>query len=215
MVDLFMRERSALTPRPTHFPLQIPMRITVPDASELAAFEAMHEEAGFNHPHVGASVVGLPEGWPSARVAQEVGHGAAVFERACAAVDHWQAFDQEWLRLSPPRVPPEPGDPITFASRQLGFWMLHPCRIVEVIDDRGADRWFHAIAYGMLDGHVLAGEERIGVAWDRGTDAVAVEILSFFRPGHPISAVTGPVTRASQARFRARAIPLLAAAARG
>ena len=48
---------------------------------------------------------------------------------------------------------------------------------------------------------VLAGEERLSVRWDRGTDAVLFRVRSYSRPRHPFAVLGYPVVRLQQRRF--------------
>ncbi len=208
-------EPSSLASRRFRFPLGLPLRMTEPGAHTLEAFERACARRTFNYPDVGAMVHGAPEGWPDVRVANVLGHGEAVFERVVRAIDSWQVFDQPWLRLASVPEPPGPGAPVTFASQQYGVWMLHPCRIVDVLDHRGERRTEHTILYGTLEGHVLAGEEAFTVSLDADTGEVVAEIRSFARPGHPIVHVLPMVVEGSRKRFRKGAMARLALAAQG
>ena len=130
------------------------------------------------------------------------------------AIDHWEVFDQDWLKILEPG-PPAPEQAITFASRQLGFWMLHPCRVVAVVDERHDAESVYGIAYGTLLGHVLAGEEFISTRWNHRTDAVRVNVLSFSKPGHLVSHVLPWFARMTQAKFRQGAVACVRRAALG
>ena len=58
-----------------------------------------------------------------------------------------------------------------------------------------------SIQWGCTTSHVLAGEERLRVSWDRRSGDVTFSILSYSRPRHLLSVLTYPVVLLQQRRF--------------
>ncbi|MBX2803218.1 MAG: DUF1990 domain-containing protein [Myxococcales bacterium] len=204
-----MPDTRALAPPTPYSSLRVPVRLTEPDAAALLAFEDEHRGRRFNHEHVAASMGQMPPRSSHGVASRVVGADEQAFDRVARAIGRWAVFEQPWLRLAPFRQPVAAGHAVTFASRQIGLWMLHPCRVVAVVDEREGEGWTSGIAYGTLQGHMLSGEERIAVHWDRSRGEVTAEIRSFASPGHLLSPWVQPVIRASQERFRRGALDLL------
>src|SRR5207248_1824356 len=99
-----------------------------------------------------------------------LGHGAAVFARARHALARWEMFRLGWVEIVPAGAPIRVGTTVGVLVH-LGLWSLHPCRIVEVIDD--ADRF--GFVYRTLPGHAVEGEERFMVE-SASDDAVAYDL---------------------------------------
>jgi uncharacterized protein (UPF0548 family) len=78
----------------------------------------------------------------------------------------------------------KPGQAVAVVIRHFGFWSLNCCKIVYVIDDDGPVRRL-GFAYGTLPEHAEQGEERFTVEWQRSSDLVSYEIVSF--PGRVTS----------------------------
>ena len=76
--------------------------------------------------------------------------------------------------------------------------VIAPCRIVSVIDTKGA----FGFAYGTLPGHPEQGEESFTVRRDT-EDNVIFEIVAFSRPNDPLVRISGPLSRLIQRRATA------------
>ena len=59
-----------------------------------------------------------------------IGHGAADFARARAALMAWQQFDIGWVDTFPRHAPVAVGTVVAVLIRHLGFWSLNGCRVV-------------------------------------------------------------------------------------
>lgn len=129
-----------------------------------------------------------------------LGRGRAVFERARAALFAYRHFEIPWLELHGAAEPVHPGQVVATLARTLGLWSLNPCRIVDRRDESG-DPDVASFAYGTLEGHVAAGEERFTVRRDPRTDEVAFEIIAFSRPALWLTRLGRPVMRRVQGRF--------------
>lgn len=91
-------------------------------------------------------------------------------------------FDIPGVWLCWPNVLFRPGSVVAVLMKHFGFWSLNCWRIVYVIDEGGHVRRY-GFAYGTRPEHAEQGEERFTVEWDRTSDLVAYDILSFSRPG--------------------------------
>ena len=129
-----------------------------------------------------------------------LGRGRDVFERARAALHDWRMYPTGWVERFPIDAPIEKDTVVASLVRPLGIWSLQMCRIVYVVEEQGTvDRF--AFAYGTVEGHPLAGEERFEVAWHRGSDVVYYDLSSFSRPVSPIARLGYPFVRRFQRRF--------------
>ena len=69
-----------------------------------------------------------------------------------------------------------------------------------MIDEDGPIRRF-GFAYGTLPEHAEQGEERFTVEWQRSSDLVSYDIVSFSRPGNIAVKMAYPLARELQNRF--------------
>ena len=83
---------------------------------------------------------------------------------------------------------PAVGATVVVATRQAGLWVLAPCRVVEIVDER--DR--AGFTYATLPGHPERGVESFVVARDAGGD-VRFEIDVVFSPATLIAKLSGPL----------------------
>ncbi len=97
------------------------------------------------------------------------------------AIRTWQMFSLRWVCLYWPTAPIELGTNVAISVLHFGFYSLHACRIVYVVDDDGPVKRY-GFAYGTLEGHAESGEERFTVEWNQAEDKVVYEILAFSRP---------------------------------
>jgi uncharacterized protein (UPF0548 family) len=97
--------------------------------------------------------------------------------------------------------------------KHFGFWSLNFCRIVYVIEEDGPVRRF-GFAYGTLTEHAERGEERFTVEWDRASDVVSYEIMSFSRPGNWKTRMGYPVATRLQDDFARSSVDAMARAVR-
>ena len=139
-----------------------------------------------------------------------VGSGLADFQAARAAVSRFEMFDLGWV------IPPDVGEAaegkvVPFASRQLGIWMVHACRVVYVDSTEHG----YGFAYGTLATHAFAGEEQFQVTYEPATNEVVFRIRKFSRPAHPLVALGGPISAYLQRQFSAHAIARIGRAVTG
>lgn len=129
-----------------------------------------------------------------------LGSGGEAFARAVSAIRTWEMFNLGWCRLYPRGAPVEVGTTVAVLVRHFGFWSLNACRIVYLIEERGAVQRY-GFAYGTVAEHAETGEERFSVEWDRGGGSVWYDLYAFSRPRHPMARAAYPLSRALQRRF--------------
>ena len=191
----------------TLLPAPPPVFHLLPPGAELvdrALGAAAH--APLSYAPVGGTEGPLPAGWDHDDQARVVGRGDAAWDAAREAVRRWVPFSMPWVRVHDPALPLAEGAHVAFTSHQLGLWTLNVCRVVAVWD--GPTRF--GFAYGTLDGHVVAGEERFLAARDPATGEVSFGIRKFSRPNHVLVRLAGPVARRLQRQFTADALDAVA-----
>lgn len=171
-----------------------------PTEQRIRAIIANQQDKPFSYTEVGASRGQLPSGYTVLHNRAELGRGLAKFLRASKAVHQWKMFDFPGVSLCWPTTPIQPGNVVAVLMKHFGFWCLNFCRIVYVIDEDTSIRRF-GFAYGTLAEHAERGEERFTVEWDRTSDLVAYDILSFSRPGNWKTLVAYPLARWLQRHF--------------
>jgi uncharacterized protein (UPF0548 family) len=129
------------------------------------------------------------------------------------ALREWKMFDVPDVRLCWPNAPIQPGQAVAIAITHFGFWSLNFCKIVYVIDEDGPLRRF-GFAYGTLCEHAEQGEERFLLEWDRNSDQVSYDILSFSRPGKLAVKAASPLARRLQRGFLRHSLAAMARAVR-
>jgi len=172
------------------------LRPTRPRVEVLAELADRFAEQPLSYPYAGASLRDeIPDGYRPSRYEVQLGVGPDDWQAACHAIDRWAMFQQPWL-VMPPFPPPHQGQVVTFASRQLGSWAIHSCRVVATIDEPTR----HGFAYGTLATHAVAGEERFAVRRD-DDERVWFELWKFARPAHALVHVAQALMRTQQGRF--------------
>ena len=165
-------------------------------------------DRAFNYSDVGATRGTPPAGYAVDRYGAALGHGADAFERARAAIKDFVMYPAPWTCVVS-LVPIAEGVIFGTWIRHLGFWSLNPCRILDVTDE--PERF--EFAFGTLEGHSEAGEERFGVVRDaEGRVAYAVTAVS--RPNHPLARLGAPYARRLQRRFQRESCAAMQRAAR-
>jgi uncharacterized protein (UPF0548 family) len=128
-----------------------------------------------------------------------VGRGDADFARARSELIAWKQFEIGWVELFPRDAPVEKGTVVAVLARHAGFWSLHGCRVVSVLEE---DNTRFALAYGTLTNHAEIGEELFEVFRNPDTDAVCYRIRAVSRPGTLVTRLGYPIARMLQSRFR-------------
>lgn len=185
-----------------------------PRVDEVGGMVLAGQAAPLSYTEVGASVAGAPPGYDFDAESVVVGRGATAWEAAKTAIRRWAPFDLPWISLHRTDAPIAVGQVVAFSSWQLGVWAVNVCRIVEVVDDDDGVVARFGFAYGTLRDHVVRGEERFVVSWDRRTDDVRFEIRKFSSLQHPLVRLLGPLARRVQRRFTVEALGAVARAVR-
>ncbi|HEX2093244.1 MAG TPA: DUF1990 domain-containing protein [Longimicrobiaceae bacterium] len=173
-----------------------------PGEDRMRRFVAEREGAPLTYPEVGASRdATVPPGYRANHAHVRLGRGEAAYRRAVEAVRRWAMYDMDWVELLWPDTPIEPGQVVGNLVRHYGFWSMHACRIVYVVDEaEGPVRRF-GFGYGTVADHAERGEERFTVEWRREDDSVHYELFSFSRPAAPLAVIGRPIARRLQERF--------------
>jgi uncharacterized protein (UPF0548 family) len=173
-----------------------------PTEDDLRRYVAERGDAPLTYPEAGASLRGVtPPGYLRNFAITRLGSGVGTFERAVAAMRRWAMYDMPWLRILWPDTPIEPGRTVGLVVGHLGFWSLHACRIVYVVDEREGPVRRFGFGYGTVADHAERGEERFTVEWRQEDDRVHYELFSFSRPAVLLSLLGFPVARHMQGRF--------------
>jgi uncharacterized protein (UPF0548 family) len=152
-----------------------------------AAAEVTYPEQG------GTRLEVLPHGYRHDRRVLDLGRGAMTWDRACEAIEHWEAHRHAGFTITPALAPIEGGQTL-LASRSIGGLVLViPCRIIYRTDEPGR----FGFAYGTLPGHPERGEEAFHIV--RTPDgSVLAEIVAFSRPADLPTRLAGPIARSIQ-----------------
>jgi uncharacterized protein (UPF0548 family) len=170
-----------------------------PSEQTIQSFLVQQSQYDWSYPEIGYSHHATPAGYDLDHHRTLLGRGQAVFDAACAAINHWQMFPQPWTRIVPADTPIQPGNDVAVLFQVFGVWWLNACRIVYVLDDT-APRQRVGFAYGTLPAHVECGEERFSVERDV-EDHVWYDVRAFSRPRHWLTRLGYPLARRLQRRF--------------
>jgi len=129
----------------------------------------------------------------------QLGRGAEVFARGCAALRAWRMFPAPWTRIRPADAPIREGQTVAMLARAFGLWWLSSCRIVYVVDETTPVRRY-GFAYGTLPAHVEQGEELFSIEW-RADATVWYRVLAFSRPRYWPVRLAKPLARNLQRKF--------------
>lgn len=173
--------------------------LTKPGQDLIRSFVSAQKNEPFSYAEVGNSREESPPGYTCDHNRIRIGTGRDAYESAKAAVKRWKMFDMPWIKLYWPDTPVEPGATVAVLASHFGFWSLHACRIVYVMEVHGSLEKY-GFAYGTLPGHAEFGEERFTVEYDANDEAVWYDLFAFSRP-RPLARMAYPFTRALQKRF--------------
>ena len=152
-----------------------------------------------------------PAGYTVDRNRVRLGDGPEVYERACDALRRWEMFRIGWAEVHPRSADQAVGSTVAMLARGHGLWCLVSCRVIQRVEGRGAVERT-GFVYGTLPGHLLTGEERFAVTWDRAVGSVWFTIVAFSRPASLLGAVLRPFVRQYQRRFAPDALKAMARA---
>jgi uncharacterized protein (UPF0548 family) len=171
-----------------------------PGQDLIRSFVSAQKNQPFSYAEVGTSREKAPRGYTLDHNRIQLGTGRNDFDRAVAAVKQWRMFEMPWITLCSADTPVEPGATVAVLISHFGFWSLHACRIVYVIEEQQGSLEKYGFAYGTLPGHAEFGEERFTVEYDTSDGRVWYDLFAFSRPG-PLARIAYPFTRALQVRF--------------
>ncbi len=175
--------------------------LSSPNRASVQAILRRQADLPYSYGAVGATATMPPTDYLVDHNRVELGHGAAIFTEACAALRRWTMFNFGWIDLLWPNAPIAAGTTVGVLAHLPGIHILNACRIVYVIDEQHEHCNRFGFAYGTLPGHVERGEERFLIEWNHGDDSVWYDILAFSQPHHWLVKLGYPVTRAYQRRF--------------
>jgi uncharacterized protein (UPF0548 family) len=138
----------------------------------------------FTYTPVGATRSGsLPPGFRHLRYRTSLGSGAALYERAGAAVLGFRMHRATGARITASASEASPGVRLT-----VGLGPLHvPCEVIWVEKSENKT----GFAYGTLPGHQASGEEAFLVEHDE-RDRVWFTVRAYSRPARTLMRLGGP-----------------------
>jgi uncharacterized protein (UPF0548 family) len=170
-----------------------------PSRDSILAFISAQNAEPFSYAEVGCSRNQVPRGYFADHNKIKLGQGQEVFERAKNAIRQWKMFEMPWIELCWPNTPIQTGATVAVLASHLGFWSLNACRIVYVIEEKGALEKY-GFAYGTLPQHAAIGEERFAVEYNPADQSVWYDLYALSRPSL-VARLAYPFTRALQKRF--------------
>lgn len=177
-------------------------RLFKPSDREIREFISRLSQSNYSYAELGATASVAPPAYSIDHNRIPLGSGTACWERAVKAIQSWEMFNLDWIRLCWPETPLRPGNNVAVLVRHFGFYSLNGARIVYTVDDDGPVKRF-GFAYGTLREHAESGEERFTVEWNRQDDSVWFDLLAFSRPSQFLACLAFPLARALQKRFAA------------
>jgi uncharacterized protein (UPF0548 family) len=184
----------------------ITFSLTKPERKEINQLIEAQYHLPFSYPDVGATRDMHPDETEFLSSPYRINHhrvrlgcGEDAYLRAKEALRKWAMFRLKWVEFCWPDVTLKPGINIAILGQVKQVWFLNVSRIVYCLDEDGPKSRF-GFGTGTLPGHVVRGEERFVVEWDRKDGGVWYELLSFSQESHPIVAVSGNL-HAAQKRF--------------
>ena len=172
-----------------------------PNREAISKFLEARRADDFSYAEVGASRdASAPSGYNTDHNRIKLGNGSENFTKAVSAIQNWQMFALSWVQLCRTETPIKVGETVAVLANHLGFWSLNACRIVYVIEEKGAVEKY-GFAYGTLTAHVEQGEERFSVEFHHDTNEVWYDLFAFSKPKHVLAKFGYPVSRLLQKQF--------------
>ncbi|WOL09748.1 hypothetical protein Cni_G18501 [Canna indica] len=132
-----------------------------------------------------------------------LGSGPCTFDLAKSALLSWKHVGLPWAFVDP-ETPVAKGERFCICAKQVIPWLVMPLQIAYVRDDVAGTspvvKAYFGFGSGTLKGHLLAGEERFSVKWDKNDD-VWYEVYSFSKPAQFLSVISYPFIKLSQKSF--------------
>ena len=190
-----------------------------PTTQQLQAYLEQQGQLPFSYLDLGAtlqiegnSAVQLSSRYTIDRHRICLGTGVEVFARGKEALCRWEMFQLDWVELYGLETSIQAGTTVGILVHQGGLWSLNPCRIVDVIEEKGSNSRF-GFAYGTLPDHSLSGEERFLVEWFPEDNTVWYELFAFSRPHQWLSRIDYWYVRRLQKRFASDSLSAMVRAA--
>lgn len=173
-----------------------------PTDNELRRFVSRLAGSSYSYPDIGATASRVPDSYTIDHNRTRLGSGSVIWDRAVEAIRSWEMFNIGWVQLCWPDTSIHVGADVAVLIRHFGFYSLNGARIVYLINEDGPIKRF-GFAYGTLQEHAEAGEERFMVEWNHQDDSVWYDLFAFSRPSHFLSRLGFPFARLLQQRFAA------------
>jgi uncharacterized protein (UPF0548 family) len=170
-----------------------------PSSREIARFLAASRDLPLSYQPVGLALAATAS-FDADETIVALGSGAAIYERAKAALREWTQFDLGWVELFPRHAPIDVGSVVAVLIHHAGFWSLNGCRVVYGIGNDAVHEFGYA--YGTLTNHGECGEEVFKVVMKPGTGEVSYVIRAASRSRAALARLGYPLVRHLQARFR-------------
>lgn len=175
--------------------------LTPPRADDIARLRASLKDAPYHYDDPGATrLFTPPRGYDADHNRRLLGHGAATFEKAKAAIRSWRMFHMPWVTLHDTSAPIIAGEVVCVVFNVMKLWAMNFNRIVYVVEDQGELERF-GFAYGTLTHHAESGEERFLVEWNHADDTVHYDLAAYSRPNHILTKLGYPIARHYQKKF--------------
>lgn len=130
----------------------------------------------------------------------KIGRGLEAHAKAIDCLNRWEQFQLGWAEVDPnTRV--EVGQGVCVCAKTFSIWTANPLQITYVEQEKQEDRKVYAFGHTTQKGHMLRGEERFEVSWDKKTDDVTYRVLSISKPANWLSTLTYPAVCHFQERF--------------
>jgi len=143
-------------------------------------------------------VTSPPVGFDLDELTLTIGHGAAAFDRARAALEGWAHFTLGWVEISPRSAGTAIGTDVAVVIRHFGMWSMNGCRIVARVDEPSR----FGFSYGTLPNHAERGEELFEVTLDSRSGDVSYRIRAASQPRAALARLGYPLARILQAKCR-------------
>ena len=176
--------------------------LTQPSDAAVREILSGMQDKPFSYRQVGITKERLeraPRGFRLDAYGVELGQGEPLFERARALLGRIDNYPPSFTRVVRPQEAVAPDMVFAPVASHLGFYSVHPCRVIYVIDEQQPRRY--GFGFGTLKGHAESGEERFMVTLDE-RERVTYEVQAFSRPIDWLARLGAPLTRAYQLRFQ-------------
>ena len=184
------------------------MRPWAPSTAAMREADREAASARWTYAEQGATRGPMPSSYSHEEQWVGLGRGEETYRRAVDAVQRFEHFGMDWIRVQPGATL-APDASFTFASYQLGLWIISSCRVVYVEEDVDGPVQRFQYGYGTVGDHAVCGEESFVVEWNRESGSVRFGVRKFSRPANWLSRATAPIVRTIQSRFTTQALERL------